>query len=198
MSGVRAARMVLALLALILASEPGPLMGQGGWRSYNVKNPYGWEGVDFTVRFPRDYVESAGAKPLVYKEFDIISENYIHYLSITILNVPTDIYLDINSNYISKLIEVSWPNLVRQLDGAQSYSTGFFNNKPYCDVKVVQSQLLPYQVYRYIEIRIIMQKNNKMISLQCGDIMSDNRLNNHIEHNKNVCQPFFNSLTFNE
>jgi hypothetical protein len=200
-AGFKAARVVLALLALSFASQPGPLMGQGGWRSYNVKYPDGLRGLDFTVRFPHEYVESDTAKPGDSKEFSIRGEGYVYYLSIDIFNLDeiniNNVYQDSNGNYINELLEIGWLGIVSQLDGAQSYSTGFLNNNPYCDVKIIKSQNSPYQAYDYMESRLIM-RNNKIISLRCGDVMLDEKLNNHNNHNKNVCQPFFNSLTFNE
>jgi hypothetical protein len=192
-------KVLAALAATIILATAGAAQAQNGWLEFVVTNPVGAKGVRFSVKHPASYVESEMAKPGVHKEFYQLGNNdeYLYFLSITVLNIGrnyTNTFLKTdNGVWITEMVEELWKNFIEQLNGVVSYTTGYYDGYPACDIIINQSKPGLYNLYREIDYRLVMY-NNILIGLQCGDVMMNKGDNKHKSHVKNVCQPFFASL----
>jgi hypothetical protein len=181
---------------------PELVLSQSNWQPFNTATKNNAGGLNVTIKYPKNYELVSQYRPFVIQEFnkiDLINRK-ISYLTIS--------YIPIDNNFINSFLKKSdgtWNkprlssffiNLHGQTRGLSSYNESLYKNFPSVNVKFVQSESHPYQIYRLIDIKDVLYKQY-IIKLECGDL-SDSSISNEHENNfVPICLPFFNSLSFN-
>lgn len=168
------------------------------YRFKNANNHY----IEFTVRFPDDYIIPKKEKFEEYEEYGYIDydANSRSIISIKVTQIEQDkidMYLKkINGDWHDELLKMFWEDTLKETPGIVYNKPTYFKGNPAIDLRVIPTPPGANSPFFEIESQMVVYNDN-IISLVCCSMTKDPLNNKHRKLDSRFCKSFFNSLTFN-
>jgi hypothetical protein len=196
--------MLLTLLALTSFWPSNASAQYRNWKGFRTVFEPAARGVDVTVMIPPGF-GAEESSPVALKQFVkyFPTEERLAYVAIGVIptdNVPYEnrwsrIMKDRHGNWLKDKVEQSLNNFARENIGYVGSRIHYFRSYPAVDIDIRMNPVDDlYWGWADLDVRFLFFDDD-VIKLECGDISAAPG-SYHAGTSREICRPFFDSLTF--